>query len=68
MKKLFSLIAVIGTFTATAQQVTVIEEQPNTHVAGFVTNRFWDNWEIQGGAGMSFTLGTGSKIGDAWQP
>ena len=67
MKKLFSLIAVIGTFTATAQQVTVIEEQPNTHVAGFVTNRFWDNWEIQGGAGMSFTLGTGSKIGDAWQ-
>ena len=67
MKKLFSLIAVIGTFTATAQQVTVIEEQPNTSIAGFATNRFWDNWEIQGGAGMSFTLGTGSKIGNAYQ-
>ena len=67
MRKFFTLIAVIGTFTATAQQFTVIEEQPNTSISGFVSNRFWDNWEIQGGAGMSFMLGTGSKIGNAYQ-
>ena len=67
MKKIFTLIAAIATLSATAQEITVIEEQPNTHIAGFVSNRFWDNWEIQGGAGLSFMLGTGSKIGDAWQ-
>lgn len=66
MRKFFFCIAALASIGATAQ-VTVIEEQPNTHVAGFATNRFWDNWEIQGGAGMSFMMGTGSKIGDSWQ-
>lgn len=67
MKKIFTIIAALATFSATAQEFTVIEEQPNTHISGFVSNRFWDNWEIQGGAGMSFMLGTGSKIGKAYQ-
>lgn len=67
MKKFFTIIAALATFSATAQEFTVIEEQPNTHISGFVSNRFWDNWEIQGGAGMSFMLGTGSKIGKAYQ-
>lgn len=67
MKKIFTMIAALAAFSATAQEFTVIEEQPNTHISGFVSNRFWDNWEIQGGAGMSFMLGTGSKIGKAYQ-
>lgn len=67
MKKIFTIIAALAVFSATAQEFTVIEEQPNTHISGFVSNRFWDNWEIQGGAGISFMLGTGSKIGKAYQ-
>ena len=67
MKKLYALVAALCYFSATAQEFTVIEEQPNTHIAGFVSNRFWDNWELQGGAGFSFMLGTGSTMKNAWQ-
>lgn len=35
------------------------------HVAGFISNGFWDNWEIQGGAGPNFMLGTGISTSDA---
>lgn len=67
MKKLYALVAGLCCLSATAQEFTVIEEQPNTSISGFATNRFWDNWELQGGAGFSFMLGTGSTMKNAWQ-
>lgn len=38
-------------------------EQPRAK--GFVANGFWDNWEIQGGVGPTFNIGTGSGASDA---
>ncbi len=66
MKKFFLFFAALVAFSvsagvATAQQQS--EKEP--HIQGFITNKFWDNWEIQGGVGPTFTVKTGSGIADA---
>ena len=56
MKKLFLTCALIATaFVATAG-----EEPTRPSWSGFVTNGFWDNWEVSVGlgAGTAFTSGT----------
>lgn len=62
MKKLFAFIAVMAISAATAQTTIAAEKQDGKepHVAGFVQNKFWDNWELQLGLGPNFTLKTGS--------
>ncbi|MBR2962539.1 MAG: OmpA family protein [Alistipes sp.] len=57
MKKFFVFFAALVAFVASAQLVNA-EEKP--HVQGFISNKFWDNWEIQAGAGPTFMLNTGS--------
>lgn len=63
MKKFLSILAV-STFVLFATNNVVAANQQGggktPHVKGFVSNGFWDNWEIQGGVGPSFNLGTGS--------
>ena len=57
-----SACVVISTERATAADYFK-REQPRTK--GFVVNGFWDNWEIQGGVGPTFNIGTGSGASDA---
>lgn len=57
MKKFFVFFAALVAFVASAQLVNA-EEKP--HVQGFISNKFWDNWEIQAGVGPTFLLSTGS--------
>lgn len=63
MKKFLSILAVSIFAFATANSVVAAEKQDGgktPHVKGFISNGFWDNWEIQGGVGPSFNLGNGS--------
>lgn len=63
MKKFLSILAVSIFALSTANSVVAADQQgggKTPHVKGFVSNGFWDNWEIQGGVGPTFNLGTGS--------
>lgn len=63
MKKFLSILAVSTFVLFAADNVVAANQQgggKTPHVKGFVSNGFWDNWEIQGGVGLSFNLGTGS--------
>lgn len=71
MKKFISILSctlICALFTVSAyaaeKQDKCQNEKPK-HVAGFISNGFWDNWEIQGGAGPNFMLGTGISTSDA---
>ena len=56
MKKLFLTCVLV----ATAFAATAGEEPKHPSWSGFVTNGFWDNWEVSVGlgAGTAFTSGT----------
>jgi len=64
MKKFLSILAVSMFAFMTANSVAAADQRggecKTPHVKGFVSNGFWDNWEIQGGVGPTFNLGTGS--------
>ncbi len=63
MKKFLSILAVSVLAFATVNSAVAADQQDGgktPHVKGFISNGFWDNWEIQGGVGPSFNLGTGS--------
>lgn len=63
MKKILLLVAIVamaGVFTASAE-----ETAKKKHIAGYVANGFWDNWEIQVGVGPTFMMRTGSGIKNA---
>lgn len=63
MKKFLSILAVSMFAFMTANSVVAADQTgggKTPHVKGFVSNGFWDNWEIQGGVGPTFNLGTGS--------
>ena len=50
MKKvLFTIALMVTALSAFAQQQEV---EPKPSHANFVTNKFWDNWEIGAGAGV----------------
>ena len=40
-------------------------KQKSSHVKGFISNGFWDNWEIQAGVGPTFNMGNGSGISNS---
>lgn len=66
MKKIFVFIVALAAFAATAGVAAAQEQnEKKPHVQGFISNKFWDNWEIQGGVGPTFTVKTGSGIADA---
>ena len=46
---LFTIALVIAALSAFAQQQEV---EPKPSHANFVTNKFWDNWEIGAGVGV----------------
>ena len=58
MKKLFLLLAVAFTMSAWAQETP---KKPS--FAGFVSNGFWDNWELSVGGGVGTALSNGSNSG-----
>ena len=60
MKKFFSIVV------ATLFAATVWAQEPaqKPSFKGFVTNGFWDNWELSVGGGVSTALTNGSNIGD----
>lgn len=65
MKKILVLFAAMTTLVATAQTVSAQDNNAKKpHVAGYNTNKFWDNWEIQAGAGPSISICTGSEGSD----
>ena len=56
MKKLFiAVVLILATSSVFAQEVT--EKKPSN--ANFVTNGFWDNWEITVGGGLNYTAWDG---------
>lgn len=67
MKKLGIIIATIACAFVFAGSASAADktESKTPHVKGFVTNRFWDNWEIQAGVGPTFNMGTGSGISNS---
>ena len=71
MKKFISILSctlICALFTVSAyaaeKQDKCQNEKPK-HVAGFISNGFWDNWELQGGVGPTFNLGAGFQSADA---
>jgi len=62
MKNFFVALALLaGTLTATAQTA-----KPTNGLRGYVTNGFWDNWEISAGAGFNYYhwgYGSHGKVG-----
>ena len=69
MKKILTILAVSAfalTFTGSAFAADQQGEGGKTpHVKGFISNGFWDNWELQIGVGPTFNLGNGSDASDA---
>lgn len=60
MKKIFTIVvAALLTTTVWAQEPA---QKPS--FKGFVTNGFWDNWEVSVGAGLGTAFSNGSNIGD----
>lgn len=58
--KRFLLAIVLAVFATTAWA----EETPKKpSCAGFVSNGFWDNWEVSGGLGAGTFLSTGKNLG-----
>lgn len=60
MKKLFLILAAALIATAAGAQETT-EKYPS--FKGFVTNGFWDNWEISAGVGPATAFSNGANIG-----
>ena len=60
MKKLFFTI-VLAAFATTAVWAEDTPKKPS--FAGFVTNGFWDNWEISAGVGVGTALTNGGNMG-----
>ncbi|MBP3482845.1 MAG: OmpA family protein [Alistipes sp.] len=49
-----------GTAYASNAEADVAANAKKPHIAGYVSNPFKSNWEIQAGAGVNFNIGTGS--------
>lgn len=60
MKKLILLLTLAAFATTTWAQDT--PKKPS--FAGFVSNGFWDNWEISAGAGAGTALSNGTNLGN----
>lgn len=60
MKKLF-LSFVLVAFAATAVWAEDVPKKPS--FAGFVSNGFWDNWEISAGIGAGTAMTNGGNLG-----
>lgn len=60
MKKLILFLAVVALATSAGAQDT--PKKPS--FAGFVSNGFWDNWEISAGAGAGTALTNGNNPGN----
>ena len=62
MKRFFCFLAILASAATAADEVKAADyfNSDKPHIKGFVANGFWDNWEIQGGAGLTFNMGTGS--------
>ncbi|WP_295935859.1 OmpA family protein [uncultured Alistipes sp.] len=59
MKKIILVLALVA-FAATS----VAQETPKKpSFSGFVSNKFWDNWELSIGAGIGTALSTGDDYG-----
>ncbi len=67
MKKIFSVALLFAFVFASANTAIAADkaEHKTPHVKGFVSNGFWDNWEIQAGVGPTFNMGTGSGISNS---
>ncbi len=59
MKKFFAILAA----TLFAASVWAQEPAQKPSFAGFVTNRFWDNWEVSVGGGFVTTFSNGTNLG-----
>lgn len=66
MKRLYAFLILAALATTMVQTASAGNENDGKkpHVAGFTQNKFWDNWEIQVGAGPNFTLKTNSDCSD----
>lgn len=66
MKRFFVFVAAMAAFVATAEVATAQEKSEKTpHVAGYISNKFWDNWELGVGGGATFAVRTGSGFSDS---
>ncbi|MDE6445771.1 MAG: OmpA family protein [Alistipes sp.] len=60
MKKLFSILLLL----ALAPTVMAQGDAQKPSCRGFVSNGFWDNWEISGNLGAATALSDGKNLGD----
>ncbi len=60
MKKLFSILLLL----ALAPTVMAQSDAQKPSCRGFVSNGFWDNWEISGNLGAATALSDGKNLGD----
>lgn len=60
MKKLF-LTFVLAAFASSAVWAEDMPKKPS--FAGFVSNGFWDNWEVSAGAGVGTAMSNNGNIG-----
>lgn len=61
-KTLLAIVLAVFTLTAGAQQ-TSQKPQQKPSCAGFVSNGFWDNWEVSAGLGAGTFFSTGTNPG-----
>ena len=64
MKKFLSILAVSMLMLFAADNVVAANQLgggKTPHVKGFVSNGFWDNWEIQGGVGTAGSANMGDR-------
>lgn len=67
MKKI-TMLLLLSVFALTVANNAMAAEKEvakKPHVKGFVSNKFWDNWEIQAGVGPTFQMGTGSGFSNS---
>lgn len=62
MKKIFLTAVTLCLCATSATALFAADNNKEPHVAGYVTNPFKANWELQGGIGPTFTLRNGSGI------
>ncbi len=60
MKKFFAIV--VAALLATTVWAQEPAQKPS--FKGFVTNGFWDNWEVSVGGGLATAFSNGSNIGD----
>lgn len=60
MKKLFSILVLAALASAAVAQ----NDTQKPSCRGFVSNGFWDNWEVSGNFGAATALSNGKNLGD----